>query len=208
MLRRFSPEGQFSGSGIGFSNLTQLISSQLNNLIAQVDENLEIDFDLVGLDDTALETFQLRVAYTFFDGRLRVTRDGGFTDLQGNADFNTIAGDWQAEYLLTEDGRYRVRVYNRNNFNTLTALNINNRAPNTYRVSISQNLLFSSLKELFQNFSRNRELPINDSDEYLRGDFTIDLDEVAPDLFRPDPASDPSGIRILEKEQPEQPEQP
>lgn len=203
MLRRFSPEGQFSGAGIGFSNLSQLISSQLNNLIAQVDENLEIDFDLVGLDDTALETFQLRVAYTFFDGRLRVTRDGGFTDLQGNADFNTIAGDWQAEYLLTEDGRYRIRVYNRNNFNTLTALNINNRAPNTYGVSVSQTLLFSSLKELFQNFSRNRDLPISDSDEYLRGDFTIDLDEVAPELFRPDPQTDPSGIRILEKEQPE-----
>ncbi|MDN3687205.1 translocation/assembly module TamB domain-containing protein [Cyclobacterium jeungdonense] len=205
MLRRFSPEGQFSGAGIGFSNLSQLISSQLNNLVAQVDENLEIDFDLVGLDDTALETFQLRVAYTFFDGRLRVTRDGGFTDLQGNADFNTIAGDWQAEYLLTEDGRYRVRVYNRNNFNTLTALGINNRAPNTYGVSISQNLLFSSLKELFQNFSRSRDLPISDSDEYLRGDFTIDLDEVAPELFRPDPQTDPSGIRILEKEQPEKP---
>lgn len=205
MLRRFSPEGQFSGSGIGFSNLSQLISSQLNNLIAQVDENLEIDFDLVGLDETALETFQLRVAYTFFDGRLRVTRDGGFTDLQGNADFNTIAGDWQAEYLLTEDGRYRVRVYNRNNFNTLTALNINNRAPNTYGVSVSQNLLFSSLKELFQNFSRNRDLPISDSDEYLRGDFTIDLDEVAPELFQPDPPIDPSGIRILEKEPPEKP---
>ncbi|WP_154852241.1 translocation/assembly module TamB domain-containing protein [Cyclobacterium xiamenense] len=205
MLRRFSPEGQFSGAGIGFSNLSQLISSQLNNLIAQVDENLEIDFDLVGLDETALETFQLRVAYTFFDGRLRVTRDGGFTDLQGNADFNTIAGDWQAEYLLTEDGRYRVRVYNRNNFNTFTALNINNRAPNTYGVSVSQNLLFSSLKELFQNFSRNRDLPISDSDEYLRGDFTIDLDEVAPELFRPDPALDPSGIRILDTNLPESP---
>ncbi|MFO7825565.1 MAG: translocation/assembly module TamB domain-containing protein [Cyclobacterium sp.] len=202
MLRRFSPEGQFSGAGIGFSNLSQLISSQLNNLIAQVDENLEIDFDLLGLDETALETFQLRIAYTFFDGRLRVTRDGGFTDLQGNADFNTIAGDWQAEYLLTEDGRYRVRVYNRNNFNTLTALGINNRGPNTYGVSVSQNLLFSSLKELFQNFSRKRSLPMNDSDEYLRGDFNIDLDEVAPELFKPDPIEEPSGIRILEQEKP------
>lgn len=65
MLRRFSPEGQFNSAGIGFSNLSQLISSQLNNLIAQVDENLEIDFDLLTLDESALESFQLRVAYTF-----------------------------------------------------------------------------------------------------------------------------------------------
>src|SRR5690606_35026891 len=93
MLRRFSPAGQFSGAGIGFSNLSQLISSQLNALIAQVDQNLEIDFDLESLDESAMESFQLRVAYTFFDGRLRVMRDGGFTDLQGNANLNSIAGD-------------------------------------------------------------------------------------------------------------------
>ena len=154
----------------------------------------------MGLDESALETFQLRVAYTFFDGRLRVTRDGGFTDLQGKADLNTIAGDWQAEYLLTENGQYRVRVYNRNNFNNLTALNINNRAPNTYGVSISQNLLFSSLKELFQNFKRNKQVYINDSDEYLRGDFNINLEEVAPDLFKPEPREAPALINIIDKE--------
>ncbi len=200
MLRRFSPEGQFTGSGIGFSNLSQLVSSQLNSLIAQVDQNLEIDFDLTTLDETALETFQLRVAYTFMDGRLRVTRDGGFTDLQGNADFNTIAGDWQAEYLLTEDGRYRVRVYNRNNFNTLTALNINNRAPNTYGVSVSQNLNFSSFRELFQNITRrNQPQLLRDDDDFLRYDFNINLDEVAPDLFKPEPElEERPSIQILD----------
>src|SRR5690606_18893380 len=139
MLRRFSPAGQFSGAGIGFSNLSQLISSQINSLISQVDQNLEVDFDLATLDETAMESFQLRVAYTFLDGRLRVMRDGGFTDFQGNADLNSIAGDWQAEYLLTEDGRYVIRVYNRTNFNnSLTSLNIKN--PNTYGVSLSQTL--------------------------------------------------------------------
>ncbi len=201
MLRRFSPPGQFSGAGIGFSNLSQLISSQLNSLIAQVDQNLEIDFDLTSLDETALETFQLRVAYTFLDGRLRVTRDGGFTDLQGNADFNTIAGDWQAEYLLTEDGRYRVRVYNRNNFNTLTALNINNRAPNTYGVSVSQNLLFSSFKELFQNIRRKNPPAqlFNDDDNSLRYNFEINLDKLAPELFKPEAEVEKPVIQLLDK---------
>ncbi|HLU89370.1 MAG TPA: translocation/assembly module TamB domain-containing protein, partial [Cyclobacteriaceae bacterium] len=156
MLRRFSPAGQFSGAGIGFSNLSQLISSQINTLISQVDQNLEVDFDLASLDETAMESFQLRVAYTFLDGRLRVMRDGGFTDFQGNADLNSIAGDWQAEYHLTEDGRYVIRAYNRTNFiNSLSSLNIKN--PNTYGISISQTLLFSSFKELFRKNRRNPE---------------------------------------------------
>jgi hypothetical protein len=166
MLRRFSPAGQFSGAGIGFSNLSQLISSQLNSLLAQVDQNLEIDFDLESLDETAMESFQLRVAYTFFDGRLRVMRDGGFTDLQGNANLNSIAGDWQAEYQLTADGRYVIRVYNRTNFNnSLSSLNIKN--PNTYGISLSQTLLFSSFKELFQKRSRSNEVVEINVDELL-----------------------------------------
>lgn len=185
MLRRFSPAGQFSGAGIGFSNLSNLISSQLNSLVSQVDQNLEIDFDLESLDESALESFQLRVAYTFFDGRLRVMRDGGFTDLQGNANLNSIAGDWQAEYLLTEDGRYVIRMYNRTNFgNSLSSLNIKN--PNTYGVSLSQTLLFSSFRELFKKKNRRTEpIPlINPPDELLLDD----LDEGA--IYLPLPLND------------------
>ncbi len=173
MMRSFSPEGQFSGvSNIASSNLSQLLSSQLNSFIAQVDQNLEVDIDLASLDQSALETFQLRVAYTFLDGRLRVTRDGGFTDLQGNADINSIAGDWQAEYLITQDGRYRLRIYNRNNFNTFTSLSLSRNVA-TYGISISQNLAFNSFKELVDKITkRNKEkLRINDTDDFLRYQF-------------------------------------
>lgn len=170
MMRSLSPEGQFSGvSNIATSNLSQLLSSQLNSFIAQVDQNLEVDIDLANLDQSALETFQLRVAYTFLDGRLRVSRDGGFTDLQGNADLNSIAGDWQAEYLVTQDGRYRVRVYNRNNFNTFTSLSLARNVA-TYGVSVSQNLSFNTFGELWDRI-RNKEkqrLRINDQDDFLR----------------------------------------
>jgi hypothetical protein len=102
-----------------------------------------VDIDLANLDQSALETFQLRVAYTFLDGRLRVSRDGGFTDMQGNADLNSIAGDWQAEYLVTQDGSYRLRVYNRNNYNTFTSLSLAQNVA-TYGVSVSQNLSFNT----------------------------------------------------------------
>ncbi len=176
MMRSLSPEGQFSGVGnIATSNLSQLLSSQLNSFIAQVDQNLEVDIDLANLDQNTLETFQLRVAYTFLDGRLRVTRDGGFTDLQGNADLNSIAGDWQAEYLLTEDGRYRMRIYNRNNFNTFTALSLARNVA-TYGVSVSQNLAFNSFGELWDKiFNReNEKLRINDTDDFLRYEFELE----------------------------------
>lgn len=169
MTRGFSPEGQFSGVSNISSSLGQLLSSQLNNFLGQVDKNLEVNFDLASLDQSTLETFQLSVAYTFLNGRLRVSRDGGFTDNRGNAQAASIIGDWQAEYLLTDDGVYRMRIFNRNNFNTFTSLSLSKNVA-TYGVSLSQNVSFNSFSELFQKITGNKEekLRINDSDDFLR----------------------------------------
>ncbi|SFA99844.1 translocation/assembly module TamB domain-containing protein [Algoriphagus aquimarinus] len=172
MTRSFSPEGQFSGVSNISSSLGQLLSSQLNSFLGQVDKNLEVDLDVATLDQNALETFQLSVAYTFLDGRLRVSRDGGFTDNRGNADANSIIGDWQAEYMLTEDGVYRMRVFNRNNFNTFTSLSLSKNV-STYGVSVSQNVSFNSFSELFKKITRKKKekLMINDQDDFLRYQF-------------------------------------
>ncbi len=169
MSRSFSPEGQFAGVANISSSLGQLLSSQLNAFLGQVDKNLEIDVDLASLDANTLETFQLSVAYTFLDGRLRVSRDGGFTNNQGNANAASIIGDWQAEYLLTEDGVYRIRIFNRNNFNVFTSLSLSKNVA-TYGVSVSQNVAFNSFSELFKKLTRKKEekLRINDTDDFLR----------------------------------------
>lgn len=186
MTRSFSPEGQFSGVNTISSSLGQLLSSQLNSFIGQMDENLEVQVDLASLDQNTLENFQLSVAYTFLGGRLRVSRDGGFTDNTGNTNASSIIGDWQAEYLLSADGVYRVRIFNRNNFNTLTALSLSKNVA-TYGVSLSQNVSFNSFRELFKKITGKKEakLRINDTDDFLREDYQngekwtpIDLDNL------------------------------
>lgn len=172
MTRSFSPEGQFSGVSTISSSLGQLLSSQLNSFLGQVDKNLEVDLDVASLDQNALETFQLSVAYTFLDGRLRVSRDGGFTNNQGDASPSSIIGDWQAEYMLTADGVYRIRIFNRNNFNTFTSLSLSKNVA-TYGVAVSQSVSFNSFSELFKKITRkkNEKLIINDQDDFLRYQF-------------------------------------
>lgn len=172
MTRNFSPEGQFSGVSTISSSLGNLLSSQLNSFLGQVDKNLEINIDLATLDQNALENFQLSVAYTFLDGRLRVSRDGGFTDNQGNASAASIIGDWQAEYMLTEDGVYRLRIFNRNNYNTFTSLSLTQNVL-TYGASVTQNVSFNSFSELFKKITgkKNRDLGVTDTDEFLREEY-------------------------------------
>ena len=120
VLRRFSERGSFDGSNAVSGSVSELLSNQFSYWLSQVDENLEIDVDLGSFDDDRFNTFQLRLSYTLFDGRLRVTRDGGFTDVNNQTSPASVIGDVTVEYLLTADGKYRVKMYNRSNFNALT----------------------------------------------------------------------------------------
>jgi hypothetical protein len=125
VLRKFSPQASFVVGGQnlteGFqSSMGELLSNQLSYWLNQVDENLEIDLDLNSLSAEAFNTFQLQLAYSFLDGRLRVTRGGGFTtiveeDAAIGSDLQNILGDWSVEYILTENGKLRVRFFSRNN---------------------------------------------------------------------------------------------
>ncbi len=205
MTRNLSPEGQFSGVSTISSSLGNLLSSQLNSFIGQVDKNLEVNIDLATLDENALENFQLSVAYTFLDGRLRVSRDGGFTDNQGNASAASVIGDWQAEYMITEDGVYRLRVFNRNNYNTFTSLSLTQNVL-TYGASLTQNVSFNSFSELFKKITRGKadRMIISDTDDFLRDEYRenqewkpLDLEDLPP---RKDPPLPPVKDRVPSKE--------
>ena len=151
VLRQFSPPDDLSlGQGGALTgSVSELLSNQLSYWFSQVDENLEIDVDLNGLDQEALNTFQLRLSYTFLDGRLRVTREGGFTNtVENTSDFSSVAGDWTLEYLLSPDGKFRAKMYNRNTYNSLNS-GIENSNTTSAGFSLIHTQTFNSVNELF-----------------------------------------------------------
>ncbi|MEM9325135.1 MAG: translocation/assembly module TamB domain-containing protein, partial [Bacteroidota bacterium] len=123
MLRRLSPQNSFQlaevGRGIS-SSVSEILSNQLSYWLSQSDENLEVDIDLAGLDQDAFNTFQYRLAYSFFDGRLKVSGGNSFDGPasqeseipQAN---NNLFDNWSVEYLISPDGRLRVKVFSRVN---------------------------------------------------------------------------------------------
>lgn len=114
ILRKISPPNDFEigGSGAVTGSLSEFLSNQFSYFISQADENLEVDVDLASLDQDAYNTFQLRLSYTFLDGRLRVSGGGGVpqngADEASGSDF---VGDWSVRYLLTKDGHLRVKAF-------------------------------------------------------------------------------------------------
>ena len=158
VLRRFSERGSFDGSSAVSGSVSELLSNQFSYWLSQVDENLEIDVNLGNFDDDRFNTFQLRLSYSLFDGRLRVTRDGGFTDVNNQTSTASVIGDVTVEYLLTPDGKYRVKMYNRSNANTLTQAigQLNNNAT-SQGISLQYVESFDKVSELL-NETRDKAI--------------------------------------------------
>jgi hypothetical protein len=169
ILRRFSPPESFNTSGSDVINsVSELFSNQLSNFISQVDENLEIDVDFNRMDEEQFNTFQLRLSYTFMNGRLRVTRDGTFYSNQGNNNTTTnansnsnqnlsgLAGDWTVDYMLTADGKLKIKMFNRTNMNTAYST-VGGANTVTTGVSLTHTQSFNELRDLWRARKRREK---------------------------------------------------
>ena len=129
VFKQLAPVGAFTQLSIrGQDNtvqnsLGQVLSTQLGLLTSQIDQNLEIDFNINGLTASQLQALQVRLSYSLLGGRLRVTREGGFTSNAGlAASGNTsstlanssgqasLLGDLSLEYYLRPDGKFRAKL--------------------------------------------------------------------------------------------------
>ncbi len=156
VFRKYSPPNSFSTGGTVGSSVSEFVSNQLSYWISQVDENLTIDFDIGNLDENALETFQLRVSYAFMDGKLIVTRDGGFTDQNQQTTLSSITGDWTVEYLLSKDGKLRVKIFKRTNYDQLSSSSGSNDELMSGGFSLLYTASFESIKDIF-NKNKKKE---------------------------------------------------
>jgi hypothetical protein len=157
VLRRFSSPDAFSTSGGIANSVSELLSNQLSYWLSQVDQNLEINLDLGTMDQEAFNTFQLRMSYTFFNGRLRITRDGSLGSNQfAQSEIASIAGDWTVDYLLTPDGKFKAKMYSRSNYNTLMN-SLGAQAAVTTGLSLSHTQSFNEFADLIRFTRRKRQ---------------------------------------------------
>jgi hypothetical protein len=120
------------------------------------------------MDQESFNALQLRLSYTFLNGRLRITRDGTFGNQGGNSTSSTTTGntgtnyssigDWTVDYLLTADGKLKVKMYSRTNVNSLNN-NLNSQNAITTGFSLLHTQSFNEL-----NRNKNRRKPEDESE--------------------------------------------
>ena len=134
VLGRFYPEPGSDGSSGGFAtvardNLNDAISDQLNVFSDKLlgSTGVELDFGLDSYTDyqgeIAEQKTQLDIAAQkkLFNDRL-IVRVGSAVDIQGSGSTDEPApliGNVTLEYLLTENGRYRLKGFRKNEFENI-----------------------------------------------------------------------------------------
>lgn len=145
-----------AGETVLLSSVSKLISTQLNRLagglLKGVDINLGVEAYKPGVDpivNTGVNTeVQLGVSKHLLNNRLNVKVGGSLNVGAGGQDqqaLTALTGDFALEYLLTPNGNYLLRVYQRSDYDALYEGNVNKTGAGI------------SIRKTFKNHSRKRK---------------------------------------------------
>ena len=94
-------------------------------------------------------------SFLFFDGRLRITRGGELPNEENRNNMTAIIGDWSVEYLLTPDGRLRVKMYSRTDQNNINVETGNNGLETGFSIQAIRN--FNEFKEIMGKSRKKKQ---------------------------------------------------
>ncbi|HZH35631.1 MAG TPA: translocation/assembly module TamB domain-containing protein, partial [Flavisolibacter sp.] len=132
LLGRFVGENPFESSGDGFNagayarqSVSKLLTEQLNNLTQNLIEGVDLNFDVTSSDDYTTGERRNRtdlnvgLSKQLLNNRLSVSVGSNF-ELEGpqqtNQRSSNLAGNVAVSYLLSQDGRYMLRAYRKNEY--------------------------------------------------------------------------------------------
>jgi translocation and assembly module TamB len=132
LLNRFVTENPFQSSGPGITaesfarqSASKLLAEQLNNLATGLIDGVDINFDVNSYDDYSSgdqmtrTDLNVNLSRRMLNDRLKVTVGSNF-ELEGgtnaNEEASNLIGNLSAEYRLSQDGRYMLRAYRKNEY--------------------------------------------------------------------------------------------
>ncbi len=115
LWKRFQP---LKGSNTGASGTAlDLAANQINSMLSQLSQSYKLAVNL-DADATGDKTYEVGVSKEFLDNRLIFTGSFGVensTQTESNSSQNILVGDVSLEYLLNEEGTFRVNIFNESN---------------------------------------------------------------------------------------------
>ncbi|MFN4123808.1 MAG: translocation/assembly module TamB domain-containing protein [Flavobacteriales bacterium] len=134
-------EGRGSG-GVG-SNASELLSNQLSNWLSKLSDNVDIGVNYRTGNPQSADEITIQLSTQLSD---RITFDGNFGQVSNvnNPQTTNLVGEFNIEVRITDDGRLRMKIFNRSNQYIL----ITNDVPYTQGVGLFYRREFESFSDL------------------------------------------------------------
>ncbi len=158
ILNRFTVGDPLQNASSGLGNTsTELLSNQLSNWLSQISRKVDIGVNYRPGNDISSEELEVALSTQLFNDKLIIDGNVGVSGNQPNQNnsgkTSNIVGDVNMEYKLTDDGRFRLKGYNKSN--TVDLLNTN--SPYTQGIGLLYRREFDSLSELFRKKKTNEK---------------------------------------------------
>ncbi|MFL5753269.1 MAG: translocation/assembly module TamB domain-containing protein [Bacteroidia bacterium] len=105
--------GVSAGSAVG-SNATEMLSNQLSNWLSQLATNIDVGVNYRPGSALSNEELDLALSTQLFNDKLSIDGNVGVNN-NTQTKASSMIGDLNVDYKLSEDGKTRVKVFNRSN---------------------------------------------------------------------------------------------
>ena len=149
----------YGGSSSGYYGF---ISNQLNDIIAQITNDIDINVNYKPGSEMSNEEMTVAMRKQLFDDRLTIeTNFGVIIPTSTYAPNSTnIVGDFNIDYKITKDGRLSGQVFNRSNYNTTYyQYTYYKMAPYTQGIGLTYSKSFDTFGDLFKKRTNTLNLP-------------------------------------------------
>jgi hypothetical protein len=122
VLNRFLPPpsyvsaGSPSSGGLAGTTGFELMSNQISNWLSQLSNGFDLGVNYRPGDKITQDELEVAVSTQLFNERLLLSTNVGVQyGAQGQQNNNTLVGDFQLEYLITDDGKLRFKAFSISN---------------------------------------------------------------------------------------------
>lgn len=129
-----------------YSTGTELLSAQISNWLSQISNDFDLGVNYRPNDDLSKEELRVYMGTQVLDDRLTI--DGNFGVVNQTSTTNNIVGDVNVEYKITDDGKVRLKAFNRSIDNTLNTAGV----PYTQGVGVFYREDFDTVAELYTRY--------------------------------------------------------
>jgi hypothetical protein len=147
-----SGQGQYASSSSSYSNAagvnaSEFLSNQLSHMLSQIVNDMDVNINYRSNREMKSDEVQLALSYQLFNDKLTIS---GSVDMATNATAESgdeIVGEFDIDYKLTKNGKFRIKTYNHSNNDMLYE-----NSPYTQGFGFSYREEFNTFGELIKRY--------------------------------------------------------